>query len=136
MQSNRNRDTQPELALRRILHSMGLRYRVCVRPIPEIRRTADVVFRPVRVAIEIRGCFWHGCPQHYRAPVTNAGYWSEKIRRNQLRDEQSARQLRDAGWVLEVVWEHDDPRVAAERIAAIVAERRAVFSREDDNRPK
>ena len=58
MQANRSRDTMPELALRKALHAMGLRYRVCARPIPELRRSVDVVFRPVRVAVEMRGCFW------------------------------------------------------------------------------
>jgi DNA mismatch endonuclease (patch repair protein) len=124
MQANRSRDTKPELVLRRALHSMGLRYRVCARPIPDVRQTADVVFRSARVAVEIRGCFWHGCPDHYRAPSSNASYWSEKVKRNQRRDEETAQRLRDAGWILEVVWEHEDPTQASRRIAALVRERR------------
>lgn len=124
MQSNRSRDTRPELALRRALHALGLRYRVCARPIPGVRRTVDVVFRPVRVAVEMRGCFWHGCPEHYRAPSANAGYWSAKIERNRQRDQEMADRLRDAGWVLEVVWEHEDMAEASERIAALVRQRR------------
>ena len=125
MQANRSRDTGPELALRRALHALGLRYRVCARPIPEVRRTADVVFLSARVAVEVRGCFWHGCPDHYRAPSTNMAYWSEKVQRNQRRDEDTAKQLREAGWILEVVWEHEDMVAASYRVAIIVRQRSA-----------
>src|SRR3954469_24349398 len=65
MQRQPSRDTQPELALRRLLHASGLRYRIHVRPLPSLRRTADVVFRSARVAVFVDGCFWHGCPQCY-----------------------------------------------------------------------
>jgi DNA mismatch endonuclease (patch repair protein) len=70
------------------------------------------------------GWFWHGCPEHYRAPAANAGYWSAKVERNRRRDEENAQRLRDAGWVLEVVWEHEDPAEAGRRVAALVRERR------------
>lgn len=123
MQANRSKDTRPEMALRRILHALGLRYRVCARPLPQGRQTADVVFRPAQVAVEMRGCFWHGCPDHYRSPSSNADYWSAKVRRNMHRDQENDQRLRDAGWLVEVVWEHDDPVEAGERIAAIVQER-------------
>jgi DNA mismatch endonuclease (patch repair protein) len=126
MQSNKSRDTKPELALRRALHALGLRYRVCARPIPGVRRTADVVFRPARVAVEVRGCFWHGCTEHYRAPAANADYWSEKVKRNQRRDEEIERRLNEAGWLLEIVWEHEDPVAAACRVESIVRGRRAL----------
>jgi DNA mismatch endonuclease (patch repair protein) len=124
MQSNRSRDTAPEMKLRRALHRLGLRYRVCARPIPNVRRTVDVLFRPARVAVEVRGCFWHGCPDHYRAPAANGGYWAEKIATNRRRDEDTARKLREAGWHLEVVWEHEDLDEASRRIASVVHQRR------------
>lgn len=124
MQSNRSRDTKPELVLRRQLHALGLRYRVCARPVPEVRSTADIVFRAARVAVEVRGCFWHGCPEHYRAPASNAAYWSEKVQRNMRRDAENEQRLRDAGWLLVSVWEHEDPVEASQRIAAIVRQRR------------
>jgi DNA mismatch endonuclease (patch repair protein) len=79
------------------------------------------------VAVEVWGCFWHGCPLHYRSPIANAAYWSEKVKRNQRRDDENASRLREAGWVLEVVWEHEDPVKASERIAAIVLRRRHEF---------
>lgn len=128
MQGNRSRDTKPEIALRRALHALGLRYRVCCRPLPEVRRTVDVVFRPTRVAVELRGCFWHGCPDHYRRPTRNNAYWSTKVDRNIARDNDSARLLEEAGWCLIVVWEHDDPLPAAASIAELVRARRMALS--------
>ena len=74
MQGNRSRDTKPELALRSVLHRRGLRYRVCSRPLPGLRLTADVVFAKARVAVFVDGCYWHGCPEHYREPRINNGY--------------------------------------------------------------
>jgi DNA mismatch endonuclease (patch repair protein) len=94
-----------------------------------VRRTADVVFRSARVAVEVRGCFWHGCPEHYRAPAANADYWTAKVERNRRRDEEMAQRLRDAGWVLEVVWEHEDPAVASDRISKIVRNRREALTK-------
>ncbi|GAA0234459.1 very short patch repair endonuclease [Saccharothrix mutabilis subsp. mutabilis] len=126
MQANKSRDTKPEVGLRKALHALGLRYRVCARPLPEVRRTVDVLFRPAKVAVELRGCFWHGCPEHYRAPKANDQYWSEKVRRNVARDEETERVLAAAGWVLEVVWEHEDLQKAALRVAATVTERRGL----------
>lgn len=123
MQANKSRDTKPELRLRRALHAMGLRYRVCARPLPEVRRTVDIVFRRARVAVEVRGCFWHGCPEHYRAPSANGNYWSEKVQRNIRRDEDTAALLAKAGWTLTVVWEHDDLDTTAELIARKVRDK-------------
>lgn len=86
MQSNRGRDTSPEMAVRRRLHALGLRFRVSIRPLPNIRRTADIVFTRRKVAVFIDGCFWHGCPEHYQAPVRNGDFWLQKRERNRERD--------------------------------------------------
>ncbi|MFI7680356.1 very short patch repair endonuclease [Actinophytocola sp. NPDC049390] len=128
MQANRSRDTKPEVALRQLLHARGLRYRVCARPIPGMRRTADIVFRPARVAVEVYGCFWHGCPEHYRAPATNSQYWAGKVERNMRRDADTANTLNDAGWALVVVWEHENLTEAAERVTELVMLRRAALT--------
>jgi len=125
MQANRSRDTKPELALRRALHAMGLRFRVCAKPVPEIPRSVDVVFRPARVAVEVRGCFWHGCPEHYRKPKANETYWTAKVARNVARDADTARRLEEAGWLLLVIWEHEDPREAAAKVSSAVLQRRS-----------
>ncbi len=126
MQSNRSRDTAPEVSLRRKLHAAGLRYRTCARPLPDVRRTTDLVFRSSKVAVEVRGCFWHGCPNHYKPPVTNDSYWAAKAARNVARDADTERRLEEAGWLLIVVWEHDDVDVAVNRIAQLVRTRRSV----------
>ncbi|MDA0632263.1 very short patch repair endonuclease [Nonomuraea sp. MCN248] len=120
MRANRSRDTKPELALRRAVHSLGLRYRVATRPLPSLRRTADLVFTRAKIAVFLDGCFWHGCPTHQNAVMTNSHYWSEKIRRNTLRDQDTDSKLVAAGWTSIRVWEHDDPAEAALRIADVV----------------
>jgi DNA mismatch endonuclease (patch repair protein) len=124
MQANRNRDTAPEVAIRRRLHAAGLRYRICARPIAGSRQTVDVAFGPSRVAVEIRGCFWHGCPEHHRPARQNADFWREKITKNIERDERKRLDLEAAGWLLVVIWEHEDPVEAADRVAKLVAGRR------------
>jgi DNA mismatch endonuclease (patch repair protein) len=120
MQANRRRDTQPELALRSLLHSRGLRYRVDFRPIAGIRNKADIVFTRRRVAVFIDGCFWHGCPEHYFASKTNVDYWEPKIEQNRLRDNAVTSALEEAGWRVIRVWEHESVEEAADRIEAAV----------------
>ncbi|MDP8928442.1 MAG: very short patch repair endonuclease [Actinomycetota bacterium] len=123
MRSNRSRDTRPERALRSAVHRRGLRFRVAARPFPEVRRTADLVFSRSRVAVFLDGCFWHGCPQHYSAPVAHCAYWAEKVRRNRDRDVAVDQLLRAAGWVVLRVWEHEDPEAAAVRVSEVVRAR-------------
>ncbi|MDX2559062.1 very short patch repair endonuclease [Streptomyces sp. TX20-6-3] len=125
MQAIRSRDTKPEQLVRRLLHARGLRYRVAARPLPDLRRTADIVFRPVKVAVFIDGCYWHGCPEHYVAPRTNPGYWSDKVARNMARDGDTDLRLTEAGWTVLRFWEHEAPDACAARIAVEVARRRA-----------
>jgi DNA mismatch endonuclease (patch repair protein) len=131
MQANKGRDTKPELALRRAVHGLGLRYRVSVRPLSAVRRTADLVFTRAKVAVFLDGCFWHGCPEHHTKSATNAAYWAEKVRRNRLRDAETDRLLAEAGWRVVRIWEHEDPIEAGQRVAETVQERRAVWSRSD-----
>ncbi|EDY44438.2 very short patch repair endonuclease [Streptomyces sp. SPB074] len=126
MQAIRSRDTKPEFLIRRLVHARGFRYRVCARPLPGLRRTADLVFRPARVAVFIDGCYWHGCPEHYQAPKKNAGYWSEKVVRNVTRDRDTDQKLRAAGWLVLRFWEHESSEECADRIAATVVARRGV----------
>jgi DNA mismatch endonuclease (patch repair protein) len=120
MQGNRSRDTKPELRLRSVLHGRGLRYRVAARPIPAVRRTADVVFTKARVAVFVDGCFWHGCPEHYRRPGSNVDYWDAKVLRNMTRDAEVDRVLVDAGWIVVRAWEHENPVEVADRVESLV----------------
>ncbi|MFF8671980.1 very short patch repair endonuclease [Streptomyces sp. NPDC015242] len=125
MQAIRSRDTQPERLLRRLVHARGLRYRVAARPLPDLRRTADMVFRPVKVAVFIDGCYWHGCPEHYIPPKTNSGYWSEKVVSNVTRDRDTDRRLEEAGWLVLRFWEHEPAEECALAVCKAVTARRA-----------
>ncbi|MFE0960105.1 very short patch repair endonuclease [Streptomyces fungicidicus] len=124
MQAIRSRDTKPEWLIRRLVHAQGLRYRVGAKPLPDLRRTADLVFRPAKVAVFIDGCYWHGCPEHYVPPKTNIGYWSDKVARNIARDRDTDRRLADAGWAVLRFWEHEPSAECAARIAEEVQKRR------------
>lgn len=123
MQAQRERDTQPELALRRALFRRGLRFRVHRRVVPGVRRTLDVVFPSARVAVEVRGCFWHACSKHATWPSHNAPWWRAKLEGNVERDAETERRLAADGWKLAVVWEHESPERAAARIARTVRAR-------------
>ncbi|MEV5541772.1 very short patch repair endonuclease [Saccharopolyspora shandongensis] len=125
MQANKGRDTKPEIALRREVHALGMRYRVSVRPLPGVRRTADLVFTKVKVAVFLDGCFWHGCPEHHTKSATNAAYWAEKVERNRERDRETDQLLAEAGWAVVRVWEHENPANAAIQVAELVRSRRA-----------
>ncbi len=125
MRGNRSRDTRPELALRSAVHARGLRYRVTVRPLPQLRRTADLVFPGPKVAVFLDGCFWHGCADHYRPSSRNNTFWSTKVTGNRERDRQTDELLYAAGWTVIRVWEHEDPKEAARRVEDVVLARRA-----------
>ncbi|GGV56122.1 very short patch repair endonuclease [Streptomyces griseoloalbus] len=132
MQAIRSRDTKPEITIRRLVHAAGLRYRVAARPLPDLRRTADMVFRPAKVAVFIDGCYWHGCPEHYVPPKTNSGYWSEKVIGNVRRDRETDEKLREAGWLVLRFWEHEPSDACADKIAlAVLARREARLARGD-----
>jgi len=122
MQNQRRTDTGPELALRRELHHRGLRYRLHV-PIVDARRCHDIVFASAKVVVEVRGCFWHSCPEHRSSPKANATWWADKLAAKRRRDKDTARRFGKAGWSLVVVWEHEDPSVAADRVQRLVDHR-------------
>ncbi len=120
MRGNRSKNTTPEMKLRSLLHRRGLRYRVDAPPTPGIRRRADVVFSRERIAVFVDGCFWHGCPEHYRPTTKNVAFWAEKLATNRSRDTQTNEALAAAGWTVIRVWEHEDLSGAADRIEAAV----------------
>lgn len=116
MRNQRSRDTAPEVALRRLLHARGLRFRVHL-PVPEAtRRSIDIAFTRTRTAVLVDGCFWHGCPKHASQPKGNAMFWREKLSRNVARDRDTDALLAAAGWHVIRVWEHEEPGDAVERI--------------------
>jgi DNA mismatch endonuclease (patch repair protein) len=120
MQGNRSRDTRPELALRKLLHARGLRYRVNAPPVRGLRRRADIVFPRQRVCVFVDGCFWHRCPDHATTPSTNQTYWLDKITGNVARDRDTDLRLTQEGWTVLRFWEHDDVLAAADAVEARV----------------
>lgn len=124
MQTQRQRNTKPELTIRRLLHRRGLRFRLQVRPSAAMRQRIDIAFMTEKVAVDVRGCFWHRCPEHGTAPTANAERWADKLARNVERDAHTVTTLTDLGWQVVVVWEHEDPETATDRIHAAVLARR------------
>ncbi|MGW9029032.1 very short patch repair endonuclease [Streptomyces sp. NPDC055722] len=123
MSRQASRDTAQELAVRRLLHSSGLRYRVHV-PVPGMpRRTVDILFGRLRIAVFLDGCFWHGCPDHATSPRANAEWWRTKLDRNIARDRETTEHLTSVGWTVLRFWEHEAPERIAQRIAAEVRAR-------------
>jgi len=124
MKAAKPRDTAPEKALRSVLHRKGLRYRLNEKPVENLNRKADIIFRPVKVAVFVDGCFWHGCPVHGTQAKANAEFWIQKIKQNQERDLDTTRLLEALGWRVIRVWEHEDPEEVSQRIYDIVVERK------------
>ncbi|MEV7961763.1 very short patch repair endonuclease [Oerskovia paurometabola] len=121
MQANRRRDTTPELAVRRILHAHGHRYRVDFAPLSGLRRRADIVFSKAKVSVFIDGCFWHGCPDHGRSNFAHsADYWPGKIAGNMARDADTNSRLAAAGWTVLRFWEHEPASAIVTRIEEII----------------
>ncbi|MFG3123423.1 very short patch repair endonuclease [Streptomyces sp. NPDC048201] len=120
-----SKDTKAELAVRRLLHAAGLRYRV-EYPVPGMaRRRIDVAFTRAKVAVLIDGCFWHGCPQHATQPKANAEWWREKLARNVTRDLETTQHLTARGWTVLRFWEHEAPEEVADQVRATVERRLA-----------
>ncbi|MDT0435882.1 MULTISPECIES: very short patch repair endonuclease [Streptomyces] len=124
MRRQASKDTSAELAVRRLLHASGLRYRV-EYPVPGMaRRRIDVAFPGVKVAVLIDGCFWHGCPRHATRPKANAEWWRNKLDRNMARDRETTEHLTARGWTVLRFWEHVPPDEAATAVRATVERRR------------
>lgn len=98
----KNKDTKPELVIRRGLHGRGIRYRLHRKELPG---RPDITLSRYHAVIEIRGCFWHGHADCGRRPKSNQDFWNDKIDSNQARDRRNLRALRHLGWRVLVVWE-------------------------------
>jgi DNA mismatch endonuclease (patch repair protein) len=120
MAATHGRDNPRELALRSTLHRRGLRFRLHRGLLTGLRRTVDIVFPRARTAVFLDGCFWHGCPTHRSWPKNNADWWRQKIEGNIARDRDTDRRLREQGWTVLRIWEHEPIETAADRIEQIV----------------
>ena len=121
MRLQAERDTAPEMTVRRALHAAGLRYRVCYPVVGRQRRSIDIAFPRQRVAVFVDGCFWHRCPAHTTRPTTNGDWWEVKLRRNAERDADTNKALEQAGWTVIRLWEHEVGLLeAVERVVTAV----------------
>ena len=104
-----SKDTAPELAVRRLLHRLGYRFRIHRRDLPG---TPDICFPGRRKAIFVHGCFWHrheGC-RRTTTPMTRTSFWNEKFQRTVERDRANLRNLGELGWDVLIVWECEAAR--------------------------
>lgn len=102
MSAIRSKNTKPELALRKALWALGLRYRIHYD-----KEKIDIAFPSKKVAIFVDGCFWHGCPKHSHIPKSNQKYWVPKLKSNKERAISKDERLRNRGWKVLHFWEHD-----------------------------
>lgn len=121
MRKQASTGTKPEQQLAEALRRKGFRVDQNVRILPG---SPDIVLPNRRTAVFVNGCFWHGCPRHFRPPKHNRAWWSRKIENNRLRDRRRAATLRRRGWSVVTVWEHTPVAVAADRVQRISRDRK------------
>lgn len=104
MKKVRQKDTGPELVVRRYLHVRGLRFRLNSRQLPG---RPDIVLPRRKSVVFVHGCFWHGhdCKHGQVKSKSNTDFWTAKIAANRARDARVARELRMRGWSVETIWE-------------------------------
>lgn len=106
MRAIRSKGMKPEMAVRKLLHALGFRYRLHVKELPG---KPDIVFRKRRKCIFVHGCYWHQHPDpacaDARLPKSNLDYWLPKLERNVARDAGQLASLEEAGWKVLVLWE-------------------------------
>jgi DNA mismatch endonuclease (patch repair protein) len=120
MSKIRGKNTGPEIKLRKLLWSAGIRgYRVHY----DLPGKPDIVFVKKKIVLFIDGCFWHKCPIDFQEPETRKDFWMKKINSNVDRDERNNRQLSDAGWTVIHIWEHEmrkEPEKVVQRICEML----------------
>lgn len=128
----RGKDTTPELKLRRLLWLRGIRYR---KHDPLVPGRPDISISRARLAVFVDGCFWHGCPRHYRPPKQRSRFWKRKLERNEMRRRQVLKQLKAMGWNVAQIWEckirEDAPGVAENLIKRIGTSQAASVAQKD-----
>lgn len=104
MRAIRCRDTKPEMFVRRLVHSLGYRYRLHGRSLPG---RPDLVFASKKKVLFVHGCFWHRhrCKYGRVVPATRRQFWMDKLQKNSDRDRRVRRQLRALGWRSLTIWE-------------------------------
>lgn len=124
---------KPEVAVREALCRLGY---VFERNSKRLPGKPDFALIGRRTAVFVHGCFWHCCPKHCRLPATNTEFWAAKFDANRRRDNRAAKELRQLGWSVITVWEHDVKlgqahlrRLLSSRISACLARRTSAQKR-------
>ncbi|AEJ38292.1 XorII-short-patch-repair endonuclease [Sulfobacillus acidophilus TPY] len=124
----KNKNTAPEILLRKTLYAAGVRgWRCHKRDLPG---TPDIVFTRWKLAIFVDGAFWHGHPSHYR-PGQSGTFWDRKIEKNRRRDDEVNRLLSRLGYTVIRVWDFEiekDPAAVARRISERLRELKGTVS--------
>jgi DNA mismatch endonuclease (patch repair protein) len=111
----RQRDTAPEVRLRKALWAAGMRgWRVHVKGVPG---TPDLAWRSARLAVFVDGAFWHGHPDYYWGQ--SGAFWNEKIERNRERDRRVDRELREQGWRVLRLWDFEVEKSVEDCVARV-----------------
>jgi DNA mismatch endonuclease (patch repair protein) len=118
----KGKSTKPELAVRRMAHQLGYRFRLHSKDLPG---SPDLVFPRLKLAVFVHGCFWHrheACRYAY-SPKTNVEFWDRKFKNNVLRDIRAKEGLEDMGWRVAIIWECEtqDPVDLRKTVSAILA---------------
>jgi DNA mismatch endonuclease (patch repair protein) len=100
----RKKDTKPEMTVRKLVHSLGYRYRLHQSHLPG---NPDIVLARHGKVILVHGCFWHrhDCADGQKLPTSKPEYWGPKLERNRQRDKMNVAKLKELGWHVLVVWE-------------------------------
>jgi len=104
MSQVKGKRTTPEMKLEDALEAAGLEFE---RNVPDLPGKPDFVFPKAKVIVFVDGCFWHGCPEHFRLPKSRTDYWSEKIAKNKMRAIAHDQELASSGWKCLRIWEHE-----------------------------
>lgn len=110
-------NTTPEIKVRKLLHSLGYRFRLHRVDLPG---KPDIVLPKYKTVIFVNGCFWHGCPNCRHAkirPKTHSEYWNKKLDRNIQRDKENYSKLEQIGWNVIVVWECETKKANLPQLA-------------------
>ena len=105
MASIKSENTGSENALCTALEKAGIKE--FVKNDKTLPGSPDIAFHDKKIAVFVDGCFWHGCPKHYKEPKTNVMYWHKKIKNNKQRDSRANKELKALGWKSVRIWEHE-----------------------------
>lgn len=116
--------TSPQGVMRTALWSAGFRFRTDEHAAEGVAHLLDLVHRGTKIAIDVRSCFWHGCPDHVAEHLASNTRWVAKRERVVARDQEMVEALVDRGWFVAVCWAHDDPTAVARTVATLAIQRR------------